>query len=53
MTNEECDCVCVCVCMCVCDMQGAEGPSRFETLSWGQIIYKWEDIDDFGVCACW
>lgn len=32
-------------------MQGAEGPSRFETLSRGQIIYKWEDIDDFGVCV--
>lgn len=49
MTNEECECACACV--YICDMQRAEGPSRLETLSRGQIIYKWGNIDDFSVCA--
>lgn len=50
MTNEKCEGVCACV-YNMCDIQRAEGPSRLETLSRGQIIYKWGNIDDFSVCA--
>lgn len=46
MISEECHFACVCVCVWE-GKQGAEGPSRSDTLSQGQIIYKWENIDDF------